>query len=60
MEKKRDSFIFYRSFMEALSELNDTQYAKVFRAISKYFPILTIAMCVFALITGWIIFVHNG
>ena len=33
---KRDSFIFYRSFMEALEGLNDTQYAKVFRAISKY------------------------
>jgi hypothetical protein len=33
---KRDSFIFYRSFMEALDGLNDTQYARVFRAISKY------------------------
>lgn len=33
---KRDSFIFYRSFMEALEGLSDTQYAKVFRAISKY------------------------
>ena len=36
METKRDSFIFYRSFMEALSELNDEQYAKVFRAITKF------------------------
>ena len=33
---KRESFIFYRSFMEALDELNDEQYARVFRAISKF------------------------
>ena len=33
---KRDSFIFYRSFMEALADLNDAQYARVFRAISKF------------------------
>ena len=34
--EKRDSFIFYRSFMEALEELSDEQYARVFRAISKF------------------------
>ncbi len=33
---KRESFIFYRSFMEALSELNDKQYARVFRAITTF------------------------
>ena len=33
---KRDSFIFYRSFLEALEELSDEQYARVFRAISKF------------------------
>ena len=33
---KRDSFIFYRSFMEALEDLTDKQYAKVFRAITKF------------------------
>ena len=33
---KRESFIFYRSFMEALEELNDKQYSKVFRAITKF------------------------
>ena len=33
---KRDSFIFYRSFMEALEDLSDKQYAKVFRAITKF------------------------
>ena len=33
---KRDSFIFYRSFMEALEALDDKQYARVFRAISKF------------------------
>ena len=32
----RESFIFYRSFMEALNELNDKQYARVFRAITKF------------------------
>ncbi|MBQ3546545.1 MAG: hypothetical protein IJA34_16400 [Lachnospiraceae bacterium] len=31
----------------------------VFRAISKLFPVLTIVMFVFALITGWIIFIQN-
>lgn len=33
---KRDSFLFYRSFMEALEDLNDKQYAKVMRAITKF------------------------
>lgn len=33
---KRESFIFYRSFMEALDELNDEQFARVFRAICKF------------------------
>lgn len=32
----RESFVFYRSFMEALDELNDRQYANVFRAITKF------------------------
>lgn len=32
----RESFVFNRSFMEALNELNDKQYAKVFRAITKF------------------------
>lgn len=34
--KKRDSFIFYRSFVNALDSLEDEQYARVFRAISKF------------------------
>lgn len=33
---KRDSFIFYRSFAEALEDLSDKQYAKIFRAIVRF------------------------
>ena len=36
MKEQRQSFIFYKSFYEALEELNDKQYAKVFRAITKF------------------------
>lgn len=33
---ERESFVFYKSFADALEELNDKQYAKVFRAITKF------------------------
>ena len=33
---QRESFIFYRSFAESLEVLNDKQYARVFRAITKF------------------------
>ncbi len=33
---KRDSFIFYRSFFEAINDLDDKQQLEIFRAISEY------------------------
>lgn len=33
---KRDSFIFYRSFYEAISELNDEDQLKIYKAIAEY------------------------
>ena len=32
----RESFIFYKSFYDAISELDDTQQAEIFRAICQY------------------------
>lgn len=34
--ERNESFIFYASFDEALSELDDAQYGKMMRAINKY------------------------
>lgn len=34
--ERNESFIFYASFDEALSELDDAQYGKIMRAINKY------------------------
>ena len=34
--EKRDSFIFYRSFYEALQDLNESQKVEIYDAISNY------------------------
>ena len=35
-EVKRDSFVFYRSFMDAIEQLDDSQHLEVLRAIIEY------------------------